>query len=54
MSVGLSKDQLSAGPINVFGDGAYTDSRGGRFHLRPETCHWDRSMALSEDVPALI
>ena len=51
MSVGLSEDQFSAGPTSALGDGAYTDSTGGRYHLRPGTCHWDRSTALSDDLP---
>jgi len=29
-------------------DGTHTGSRDGIHHLRPKTCHWDRSMLESE------
>lgn len=53
MSVGLSKDQFSAGPISALGNRTYTDSTGDKCHLRLGTCHWDHSVALSENVPKL-
>lgn len=52
MSVGLSEDQFSAGPISALEYSTYTDSTGGMSHLRRETCHSDRSIVLSENVPS--
>ncbi len=48
MSVGLSKDAFSVGPITAIADGIYTDSTDGKCHRRPGTCHLDRSGFVRE------